>query len=135
MIARILILILPALKWWGMRHPYRHIGNYMDRYWIIPGLVRLHRIKRADRGIHLHDRPWSWRTFVLSGGYVERTLDGYIPRIPGSTAARHYSEWHHIARVEPDTWTLFIHGPRRQTWGFLVDGKKVYHHDYNKTMR
>src|SRR3954462_14608228 len=33
--------------------------------------VMLHKINRPDADRHLHDHPWSFRSLILKGGYVE----------------------------------------------------------------
>ncbi len=45
---------------------------------------------------------------------------------------------HRIADTEPDTWTLFLHGPHRKGWGFVrhlapTDGTRaatLYHQPF-----
>ncbi len=34
-------------------------------------------------------------------------------------------DYHRVLRLHGDTWTLFLTGPRRDDWGFLVDGEHV----------
>ena len=79
--------------------PYAHIGDYMERYWIVPyadpqagdgcGLVskwrrpfartlqeiaiaiRVHCIKRSDSDRAVHDHPWWFLTIILFGRYIE----------------------------------------------------------------
>lgn len=46
---------------------------------------------------------------------------GYnIYRRAGSIAFRSYNDRHRIVHVLPDTWTLILLGPKRQTWGFFT---------------
>lgn len=113
---------------------------YMGRWWIVrwdgwlrnhlPAL-RLHNLADHDRDANRHDHPWPWRTIVLRGGYLEEVEDRYNVRGVGSTTARKASEYHRIASVQKDTWTLFITGPWENDWGFLVDGQKIPHDIYN----
>lgn len=83
----------------------------------------LHRFVTADGERWLHDHPFSGCALVLSGGYWEEVL----PALGGATwsCRRRWLNWipcrkfHRIASVRPGTWTLFMHGPHRKTWGFL----------------
>ena len=52
-------------------------------------------------------------------------------RMPGDTAKIGFGEYHHIQKVAPGgAWTLFISGPYKGTWGFLVDGVKKPWREY-----
>jgi len=82
--------------------------------------VFLHQFLAPDN--RLHDHPWHWISFMLAGGYLEKTLDGVVhARGPGALAFRRAGELHQVVYVEPfgGTWTLFIHGPRHRVWGEL----------------
>ena len=78
----------------------------------------------------LHDHPWRWYIrIILTGGYWEHTFDGVRWIQPGlrSIALRAGSRFHRVELPAPAldryaTWTIFIHGPRRYTWGFLFKG-------------
>jgi len=125
------------------KRPYIHIGNYMDRWWLIPEkkwlpfAIRIHHIKREDADPYLHDHPFNWRTIVLSGSYMEEDAFGNIKtRYPGTTTHRKANELHRISAVGiAGAWTLFIIGKRNaQDWGFIVDTpagpRKVSHNEY-----
>lgn len=129
----------------AMRTPYEHIGDYMERYWLIPYgckwafdfAARVHCIKRSDKDRAFHDHPWPYLTFILRGGYVEvkpvfesgiyvgesRTYYG-----PGSVLFRKANSWHRLEIIPGKcAWTLFITGPYKQRWGFLIQPQhKVY---------
>lgn len=110
-------------------------------WWKFPISIRLHHICLPDPDRHLHDHPWNARTVILRGGYSEvRPFElpfvlsriGIPPpegalhvRAAGDTVAIGFGEYHRIVSVQPDTWTLFITGRYRGTWGFSVDGVKV----------
>ena len=135
----------------AQRTPYIHIYGkdgdmYMGRWWLFnpyphpeeqrknwfPISIRIHHIMRKDEDRELHDHPWNARTIILKGGYTEIREDGkrYF-RFSGSTAKLKYGEYHRITYVPPGgTWTLFITGKYRGTWGFLVDGVKVQWRQY-----
>lgn len=101
--------------------------------------IRLHHILRSDTGRHPHDHPWSFVTVILRGGYYEMLFDEHgvctstTWHGPGSILFRRANTWHRL--IVPldegkECWTLFITGPWKQTWGFLVDGKKIDYRDY-----
>lgn len=150
-----LITCRPVTNWLIARSfatPYQHIlsadkrETYMERYWLLnpydnetgvrkhpwfPWSVRIHRIMVADRDRHLHDHPWNARTIILRGWYREYRLTGGGLRVRGDTHALRYREYHRITNVSPGgVWTLFITGPKRGSWGFLVDGVHIPWREY-----
>lgn len=101
--------------------------------------IRLHNILRSDAGRHPHDHPWWFLTIILRGGYYEMLFDEYGVcstmkwHGPGSVLFRRAHTFHRLLVPTDDAkpcWTLFITGPKAQTWGFLVKGKKVNYRDY-----
>lgn len=128
------------------------------KFWWCPWSIRVHYIRREDRDRDCHDHPWNARTIILRGGYTEERLvriedlgetighrplvvldDGRFAvakrffRKPGDTATLGFGEYHNIREVGPDgAWTLFISGPWRGIWGFLVNGIKVPWRKYLK---
>ena len=99
--------------------------------------VRVHEILRSDAGRHPHDHPWWFVTIILRGGYIETVYNeqGKLRDVnywgPGTILFRRASSWHRLTLPEQDsTWTLFITGPKSQTWGFNVKGKKISHREY-----
>ncbi len=154
------------IKWWASHNPYRHISDYMHRWWIIEEFgwlegygfargnhadylrtsapkkygryigwfgVRLHHIKRADRG-GLHDHPWRFTTRILRGWYRELDIYGHVHlRKPGDVITRRANEFHKIIEVSPGgVWTLFTTWHRVNDWGFLVENTKVPHEEYKR---
>jgi len=136
----------------SMKTPFSHLPtnedpSYMERFWLFnpypisssnrkrwqfPWSIRIHHIKREDHDRALHDHPWNARTIILKGDYVETRLDRAgnptltFWRIAGDTAKLDFEEYHTINEVsEGGVWTMFITGPWRGVWGFLVDGIKV----------
>lgn len=79
----------------------------------------------------LHDHPWRWWfRIILTGGYFEETFDGkrFIRPGIGSFEFRLGARFHRVslpprAVNQYRTWTLFVHGPRRYSWGFLYTGE------------
>lgn len=137
----------------ALRHPYLHIESlngdrYMGRWWLLRGrpaqedcpwwlrwcpvAIRIHHIAQPDADRHLHDHPIDFRTMVLRGWYCEEDIFGtYRMLAAGSTYASRAERFHRIDEVSTGgVWTLFILGPRRNLWGFLVDAHKVPWNDY-----
>lgn len=112
--------------------------------------MRVHRIMSSDERA-FHDHPWNFTTLILRGGYTEFTPSGIDPsqvtvslgladdydgeppatfvnyvavRYHAGQVLRHKAgDWHYLRLpLGQDAWTLFCTGPRRQRWGFLVDG-------------
>lgn len=123
-------------------NPYPDTGRSgADRpWWHFPISIRIHRIVLPDQDRDLHDHPWHARTFILRGWYwEERPYDGapvpsglpvpdatHCVRDTGDTARLKFGEYHRITEVsDGGVWTLFVTGPHRGVWGFLVDGVKV----------
>jgi len=112
--------------------------------WLLQRLgvaIRIHHILRSDDARAFHDHPWWYCTILLRGGYTE-VRPVYASGIyVGSTRRRHSAPailfrraqaWH---RLEIDrgesAWTLFITGPYKNKWGFLVQpAYKQYWRDY-----
>lgn len=128
--------------------PIRFItsGNraYMERYYIGKALgvtAFLHRYIAGDgERPEVHDHPWDWSSgIVLTGGYQEERMTqidfvrGPTTKLRSVKPFRPNIIWgdsfHRIAAVKPNTWTLFLHGPKTKTWGFWVkqpSGKWLY---------
>lgn len=91
--------------------------------------VYMHRFVSADAERWLHDHPFSARSNVLCGGYAEeiltalshkRPITKLMWRTPGEDFDISGGTFHRIVSVEPNTWTLFRHGPHlAKGWGFL----------------
>ena len=109
--------------------PYleRYYLLFMDRGNNIPFNVFLHKFIKSDEDV-LHDHPWSYFTFILSGGYWEykfkdrensvETVKEWRP--PGFFQ---FMPCSHAHRVEldpskPYCWTLFIPFQHKREWGF-----------------
>jgi len=106
---------------------------YLERYYLGrlgPVTLYLHRFLGRDGERQVHDHPWTWSVGIpLVGGYTEERLLWLCPHegwrsvmrrvrwfAPNVITARTF---HRVARVEPGTWTLFVHGRRVKGWGFL----------------
>ena len=120
---------------------------YLERYYLFlkdrkrfPFNVFLHRFLKSDPD-DVHDHPWPYATLILKGGYYE-----WIPlfnsngekvseiakwRAPGHFRFCGANSYHRI-ELDPgvETWTLFIPGPQKREWGFLVKDKWVHNEKY-----
>jgi hypothetical protein len=97
-----------------------------DKSW---GLY-LHRFHRGDADPELHNHPWSWAvSLVLAGGYLEERRVGLdvVQRVlePGALNFIRGDTYHRVDLLERDAWTLFLVGPKTQSWGFWNRGTWV----------
>jgi hypothetical protein len=120
---------------------------YLERYYLFlkdrkhfPFNIFLHKFLKSDPD-DVHDHPWSYRTFILKGGYYE-----WVPifndngvmiseekhwRGPGHTRKCNANSYHRIELKEGVTcWTLFMPGRQERDWGFLVDNKWIENEQY-----
>lgn len=125
-------------RWW-LFNPYPATGQSgADKSrWQFPISIRIHHIVQPDQDRHLHDHPWNARTVILRGWYIEERepypeeVGLSILRDMGTTATLAFGEFHRITTISPGgCYTMFITGPYRGTWGFLVDGVKVQWRKY-----
>ncbi|TXH46485.1 MAG: hypothetical protein E6Q97_29530 [Desulfurellales bacterium] len=123
---------------------------YLLRVWLSPMVlmddgrpesgssILLHHIIRADDDGALHDHPWDFTTTILSGGYREKLPLFWGHKNGEGDGPEQFSraDWwidanlsrgaqclHMIERVQPDTWTLVMTGPRIREWGFHPAGQ------------
>lgn len=114
--------------------------------------ILLHQIHRSDEDREFHDHPWAFRSFIVSGAYVEHTpvflselgYSGAAARAwaPGASHQRVYragdwnvrmnpAEVHRVDVIEHPCITVVYRGPRVRDWGFLMqDGRWVPHRKY-----
>lgn len=113
---------------------------YLERYYLFlkdrdrfPFNVFLHRFLKSDPD-DVHDHPWPYATVILKGGYWEWTpeFDSTGKKInetrhwcsPGHFRTCRATSYHRI-ELDPavECWTLFMPGPQKREWGFLVTEK------------
>ena len=144
---------------WLERHDRKRIimdreskEPYLERYYIFlkdrqlfPFNVFLHKFLKSDPD-DVHDHPWSYATLILKGGYYE-----WIPQFnPDDTLNCEIRKWrgpghfrickpesYHRVELKPGVtaWTLFMPGPQRREWGFLVDNKWIHNDNYLATRK
>jgi hypothetical protein len=110
-----------------------------DRTWF-PFNIFVHKFCKSDPD-DVHDHPWPYFTLILRGGYYE-----WIPqfdrdgkkfgeiahwRQPGHFRFSSASSYHRI-ELDPavEVWTLFMPGPQKREWGFLVKDKWIHNDEY-----
>ena len=102
-----------------------------------PFSVYVHRFHRSDDDGAPHSHPWRWAlSFVIAGGYSEERLLGtrMVRRLVPPLSLNWLTEddFHRVDLIEKDAWTLFIVGPRTQSWFFWnrETKKKVHWREY-----
>jgi len=120
---------------------------YLERYYLFlkdrdrfPFNIFLHKFLKGDPD-DVHNHPWPYATLILKGGYWE-----WLPQFnnqglkigelakwrgPGSFRICRANSYHRI-ELDPSVtaWTLFMPGPKKQDWGFLVKNKWIQHEQY-----
>lgn len=115
-----------------------------DRKWF-PFNVFIHKFHTSDPG-DVHDHPWPYATLILKGGYWEWTpvfnstgqmiAEKSAWRGPGHFRICSANSYHRIELQEGVTpWTLFMPGPQKREWGFLVKNKWIANGDYIESSR
>lgn len=120
---------------------------YLERYYLFlkdrkrfPFNVFLHKFLKSDPD-DVHDHPWPYATIILKGGYYEwvakfnslgeKIGEERMWRGPGHFRVCSATSYHRIElKAGTDCWTLFMPGPQRREWGFLVDNKWLHNEDY-----
>jgi len=122
---------------------------YLERYYVFlkdrtwfPFNVFVHKFLKSDPD-DVHDHPWPYATLILKGGYYEwipqfntdgiKSCEIRLWRGPGHFRICKPNSYHRIELKEGVTaWTLFMPGPKKREWGFLVDNKWIPNDDYLK---
>lgn len=109
-----------------------------DRTWF-PFNIFVHKFHKGDPG-DVHDHPWPYATLILKGGYYEYTPNFENDKMVGETkhwrGPGHFricssNSYHRIELVSGVTaWTLFMPGPHKREWGFLVDNRWIHNDKY-----
>lgn len=121
--------------------------DYLIRYYVlfknrldfIPFNIFIHNFKSSDPD-DLHDHPWGFFTFILSGGYWEHfEKDGKLVkewRYPGYYQMVD-SKYKHRVELEKDIscWTLFIPFKREREWGFYTKNDWIKNTEYNEYIK
>ena len=121
------------------------LNPYMERYYLLfkdkldeeessrdlPFNFMLHKICQSDPD-DLHDHPWWYATLILKGGYWEITPEGRFWRGAGHFRLRSPHSLHRLEVPEgsAQSWSLFFRGPKVKQWGFIKDGRWIFHKQY-----
>ncbi len=117
---------------------------YLIRYYYLNlrpfARLVIHQFMQSDPE-GLHDHPWPFQNYILSGGYWEHTVEGKFWREPGYLGSVG-ADFLHRVELDPkkaggeEIWTLFMMGPKVKSWGFLdEDGKWIQHNTYIENKR
>lgn len=130
-------------------------GPLLTRYYLIETrwfAVYLHHLHASDEDRALHDHPWAFITFLLSGGYFEHTpwkapemnrrLNIQTPP-PGDdrsvrTWRRRFSVlyrpaiWRHRLELVKPTWTLILRSRHLREWGFITKSGWLHWKEYGR---
>lgn len=120
---------------------------YLERYYIFlkerkwfPFNVFIHKFLKSDPD-DVHDHPWPYATLILKGGYYEwipqfngkgqKIGELAVWRGAGSFRTCSANSYHRI-ELDPDVecWTMFMPGPHKREWGFLVNNQWVHNEQY-----
>lgn len=120
---------------------------YLERYYLFlkerkqfPFNIFLHKFLKGDPD-DVHDHPWPYFTLILRGGYYEwvpqfnsdgkKTCELCYWRGPGHFRFCKANSFHRI-ELHPGitAWTLFVPGPQKREWGFLVNNKWIHNDNY-----
>ncbi len=101
---------------------WKEIGEDFIRYAILktPWFnVYLHRLIAPAWHPMCHDHPWSFVTFILWSGYLERVASGKeIRRRPGSVLYRPAEFRHNVITPYGTAWSLIVTTKKSRDWGF-----------------
>jgi hypothetical protein len=120
---------------------------YLERYYVFlkdrdwfPFNIFIHKFLKSDPD-DVHDHPWPYATLILKGGYYEWTpqfntkgekiAEERMWRGPGHFRVCSASSYHRI-ELDPavECWTLFMPGPQKREWGFLVNNRWIHNETY-----
>jgi hypothetical protein len=122
---------------------------YLERYYLFlkdrkrfPFNIFLHKFLKGDPD-DVHDHPWPYATLILKGGYWEwipifnslgeKFTEYRVWRGPGHFRICSPTSYHRIELESGVTaWTLFMPGPHKREWGFLVKNKWIQNEQYLK---
>ncbi len=120
---------------------------YLERYYVFlkdrkwfPFNIFIHKFLKSDPA-DVHDHPWPYASLILKGGYYEwvpqfDSAGKKIGEIRHWRGAGHFrvcsaNSFHRI-ELDPNVecWTMFMPGPQKREWGFLVNNKWIHNEQY-----
>jgi hypothetical protein len=87
------------------------------------GSLRVHRWLGQDDDRANHDHPWWFLTFVVRGGYTDRSPHGDEVLAAPAVRFRPALHQHTVIPGPRGAWTVMVTGPKTRLWGFWTDGK------------
>lgn len=123
------------IKWrWLTYHPHSYgIATLMRLKVKLPGgrAIALHHFLPHEE-VEFHDHPWSFRTFVLRGGYIDESIDYDVPdgeytaaqrdgavvrdSVTAGQTRRRAAHHTHRTSCSRSTWTLVVMGAPEREW-------------------
>lgn len=92
--------------------------------------IYYHEIHLPDSDRNLHDHPWPFVAFILSGAYTEETPEG--ERLIKFFNRKKVGDYHRVKQLHGTVKTLIIRGPKVEEWGYLSEQGKVHHETYHQ---
>ena len=120
---------------------------YLERYYVFlkdrdwfPFNIFIHKFLKSDPD-DVHDHPWPYATLILKGGYYEWTPQfdeqgRQFCEICKWRGLGHFricrAKSYHRIELDPSitAWTLFMPGPQKREWGFLVNNRWIHNETY-----
>lgn len=112
-----------------------HGGLYMTRIILARfkggEKMMLNYFHRSDEDRHLHDHPWSFRTFILWRGYIE-VLEHSALTVKPLQTLRRPAQWKHrvLLKNGKPALTLVFTGPNVREWGYHTPDGWISHDDW-----
>ncbi len=98
------------------------------------GAIYLQRIHRSDGDREFHDHPSDFRTFIVSGRYIEHRPEGEpVEFRAGDWNMGKAEKLHRLELPDGPVLTIVYRGPKRREWGFRAaapDAPWVHHVQY-----
>ena len=98
----------------------------------------VHFIARGDEDKHMHDHPFRFSSYIISGGYYEHVDGAVIPYEPGDFIRHEPGEPHRVELYKDKhgnqipCWSFVIIGKRLPTWGYHTEKGWVENQAYRK---
>lgn len=99
--------------------PYMH--RYMFNFLLFS--IRVHIWHRSDDKRYMHNHAFDFITIVLKGGYTDVQEGKREELSAGSIRFRKANHLHFVGWPKDPTVTLLFCGPKKQNWGFKVNGR------------
>lgn len=87
------------------------------------GSLRVHHWLASDDPRAVHDHPWWFLTFIIHGGYTDKSPAGDEHLRRGAVRYRRALHRHTVVPDEGGAWTVLLTGRPLRAWGFWLDGK------------